>query len=367
MTTIAFAGGGTGGHLFPALAIARAVGEVQPEWQCVFAGASRGVEATVLPARGVRHQLFPFEPIHRQRWWRNVRWPFLATRIIREVDRWLEAEQPAAVIGTGGYVSGPVVWRAARRGIPTAILELDVRPGLASRLLASRVDQVWLGAAEAIPALPVKGRARAIVTGAPIVPPDPGRSEAARRRFGFTADRPVLVVTGGSQGSLALNRAVAGWLAMGDPGCQVVWATGRATHGQFASLARPGVAVEAFLDPMADAWAIADLAVARAGMMTLAELAAWGIPAILVPLPSAAADHQTHNARAAAEAGAAVCLPQAELDPARLGQSIAAILGDPPRRQEMAAAALRRGRPDASREIADRVVRLVGASPRRTG
>lgn len=358
-TTIAFAGGGTGGHLFPALAIARAVGALEPSWRCVFAGATRGVEATVLPARGVPHALFPFEPVHRRQWWRNARWPLLAVRIVREVDRWLDRERPAAVIGTGGYVSGPVVWRAGRRGIPTAILELDVLPGLTSRLLASRVDEIWLGAPEARAALPEPARSRATVTGAPIVPPDPGRREAARRRFGIEPGRPVLVITGGSQGSLAINRVVAAWLDRGDPGCHVIWATGRGSHAEFARFARPGVSVESFIDPMADAWVVADLAICRAGMMTVAELAAWGIPAILVPLPTAAADHQSHNAQAVAAAGAASWLRQADLDVDRLAAEVGGILGDRPRREAMAAAALARGKPEAAREIAERVVALV--------
>ncbi len=362
MTTIAFAGGGTGGHLFPALAIARAVQAAHPDWSCVFAGANRGVEARVLPARDLPHRLFPFEPIHRRQWWRNWHWPVLAARLVREVDAWLDAERPAAVIGTGGYVSGPVLWRAAKRRIPTAILELDVRPGLATRWLAPRVDQIWLGAPEAREGLPSVAAPRAIVTGAPITPPDPARRPSALARFGLSAERPVVVVTGGSQGSLALNRAVAAWLQGGNPGCQLIWATGRATHTEFAALARPGVVIEAFIDPMADAWAVADLAVARAGMMTLAELAAWGIPALLVPLPSAAADHQTHNAVAAAAAGAASWIPQAEFGADRLAESVGSLLADSNRRHAMAKAALVRGRPEAAREIAERVEQLTSTS-----
>lgn len=361
MTTIAFAGGGTGGHLFPALAIAGAVAATRPEWRCVFAGARRGVEATVLPERGVPHRLFPFEPIHRTRWWRNARWPLLAVRLVREVDDWLDAERPAAVIGSGGYVSGPVVWRAARRGIPTAIVELDVRPGLATRLLTRWVDQIWLAAEEARDALPVAARARAVVTGAPIAPPDPGRREAALSRFGLDRSRPVLTITGGSQGSLALNRVVAAWLAAGGgEGRQVLWATGRATHAAFAPLHQPPeVQVIPFIDPMADAWSVSDLALTRAGMMTLAELAAWGIPAILVPLPTAAADHQTHNALAAEAAGAATCLRQDALDAAALEAAVGAILGGPSRREAMARAARQRGRPDAAAGIAQRVIGLA--------
>lgn len=365
MTTVLLAGGGTGGHLMPALAIAQQLAARHPEWRMVFAGAERGIEASVLPQRGVPHRLFPFEPIHRQQWWRNLKWPLLAWRVARAVDAMLDAESPSLVIGTGGYVSGPVVWRAARRGIPTAILELDVRPGFATRRLAPMVREIWTAAPEGLAALGPGAAARGIVTGAPIMPPDAGRRTAARARFGITDERPVLIMTGGSQGSLAMNRLISAWLREGGAAdAHLIWATGRATHEEFAHHhVPPDVTVVPFLDPMADAWAVADLCVARAGMMTLAELCAWGIPSVLVPLPTAAADHQRHNAEAMAAAGASVVLTQAGLSAATLGATLTALLADGPRRAAMAAAATRRGKPDAAMQIAARCERLVGAGP----
>lgn len=364
MTTILMAGGGTGGHLFPAIAIANAVQAAHPDWGLAFAGATRGVEASVLPGRELSHRLFPFEPLHRRQWWRNARWPFLGLTLVREIDRWLRDLQPDAVIGTGGYVSAPVVWRAAARGIPTAILELDARPGIATRLVARRAREIWLGAPEALPFLPPVVRDRVRITGAPITPPDPARAPFAHAAFGITTEQPTIVITGGSQGSLALNRVVAAWLKLGGARHrQVIWATGRALHAEFAKYHDPpATQVVPFLDPIADAWSVAELAIARAGMMTLAELAAWGIPAILVPLPTAAADHQTHNARAVAAAGAAVLLPQQELTAERLEAEVAGLLDDRTRLGGMRERALERGRPDAAREIAGRVEGLVGAT-----
>jgi UDP-N-acetylglucosamine--N-acetylmuramyl-(pentapeptide) pyrophosphoryl-undecaprenol N-acetylglucosamine transferase len=362
MTTILLAGGGTGGHLMPALAVAEATRRVHPEWRFVFAGAERGIEARLLPERQLPHHLLPMEPVYRRQWWRNLRWPVLLVPLLRRIDAMLDAERPAAVIGTGGYASGPVVWRAARRGIPTGILELDVRPGMATRWLARRADEIWLAAPEAVAALPTATRSRATVTGAPIVPPDRSRRTAARQRFRLRDDRPVVVVTGGSQGSRAINLLVAEWLrGGGGAGAQLIWSTGEATHGDFAALhSPPEVTVVPFLDPMADAWSVADVCVARAGMMTLAELCAWGIPAILVPLPSAAADHQTHNARAMADAGAARLLPQRGLEATTFGRALGELLGDPGRRTAMAAAATGRGRPGAAGMIAERVAKLAG-------
>jgi len=360
--TVLIAGGGTGGHLMPALAIAAAVRRVHPEWRPVLVGAVRGLEAELLPTRDVPFHLLHAEPLYRRQWWKNLKWPVLAFRLLREVDRVLDAERPAVVVGTGGYASGPVVWRAARRGIPTAMLELNAYPGLAARRLAASVREIWLGSPEARRHLRPGPRTGVLDTGVPIAPPDQALRPEAIRRFGFDPARPVMLVTGGSQGALGLNRVVAEWLESGAPGMpQVLWATGRTTFERFRAIHRPPeVQVYGFLDPIGPAYAVADLALTRAGMMTLAELCAWGIPSIVVPLPSAAADHQTPNARAMEESGAAVHVPQAELTASRLGTLVTSLLSDRQRLTVMRSAALGRARPDATARIVDRIGVLSG-------
>lgn len=360
--TVLIAGGGTGGHLMPALAIAAAVRRPHPEWRAVLVGALRGIEAELLPTREVPFHLLHAEPLYRRQWWKNLKWPVLAFRLLREVDQVLDAERPAVVVGTGGYVSGPVVWRAARRGIPTAMLELNAYPGLAARRLAGSVREIWLGSPEARRHLRPGPRTAVLDTGTPITPPDPALRAEASRHFGLDPSRPVLLVTGGSQGALPLNRVVADWVESGGPGMpQVLWATGRSTFERFRALHRPPeVQVHAFLDPIAPAYAVADLTLTRAGMMTLAELCAWGIPSIVVPLPSAAADHQTPNARAMEEAGAAVHLPQVELTAPRLGTLVTSLLSDRQRLAAMRSAALGRAQPEATERIVGRIGVLSG-------
>jgi UDP-N-acetylglucosamine--N-acetylmuramyl-(pentapeptide) pyrophosphoryl-undecaprenol N-acetylglucosamine transferase len=171
----------------------------------------------------------------------------------------------------------------------------------------------------------------------------------------------VILLTGGSQGALALNTAIAGWLDAGGPAdAELIWVTGRGSFDQFSRYHRPPhVQVVDFLDPMADAYAVADLVVSRAGMITVAELCAWGLPNILIPLPTAAADHQTHNARVLAEAGASLLLPQAELTPERLRHVVTDLLRDAVRRKQMAERALARGRPHSAREIVSKLLTLV--------
>jgi UDP-N-acetylglucosamine--N-acetylmuramyl-(pentapeptide) pyrophosphoryl-undecaprenol N-acetylglucosamine transferase len=358
--TILIAGGGTGGHLTPALAIAAALeehGGLEP----VLVGAVRGVEASILPTRDYRYHLLPSEPIYRRQWWRNVRWPLLAGRLLRGVDALLEAERPAAVLGTGGYASAPVVWRAARGGLPTAIQEQNAYPGLATRWLSRRVRHVYLGLPESRRLLRFGARTQVFDTGNPIVPPTPERRPEASRLFGLDPGARVVLVTGGSQGALAINRAVAGWLDAGGPttAC-VIWVTGRGTYGEFTRFHRPPrVQVVDYLDPMADGYAVADLVVSRAGMMTVAELCAWGLPSILIPLPTAAADHQTHNARVLAEAGASLQLPQAELTPERLGDAVERLLSEDGTREAMAKRARARGKPDAAEEIVSNLLTLI--------
>jgi UDP-N-acetylglucosamine--N-acetylmuramyl-(pentapeptide) pyrophosphoryl-undecaprenol N-acetylglucosamine transferase len=360
-SVILIAGGGTGGHLMPALAIADALLEHAPGTEPVLVGAVRGVEARILPTRDFRFHLLPSEPIYRHQWWKNFRWPFVAGRLLRAVSRVFEVEQPAAVVGTGGYASGPVVWWAARHDRPTAIQEQNAYPGLATRWLSRTVRHVYLGLPEARRLLRVGPKTDVFDTGNPIVPPSPERRGSALKKFGLDGRRPVLLVTGGSQGALAINRALAGWLDTdGPPDIDLIWVTGRSSFDQFSRYHRPPqVQVLDFLDPMADAYAVADLVVSRAGMITVAELCAWGLPNVLIPLPTAAADHQTHNARVLAAAGASYLLPQSELTPERLREVIGGILNDAAGRRQMGERALARGRPHSARDIVSKLLTLL--------
>jgi UDP-N-acetylglucosamine--N-acetylmuramyl-(pentapeptide) pyrophosphoryl-undecaprenol N-acetylglucosamine transferase len=358
---ILIAGGGTGGHLMPALAIASALVERDSGIEPILIGAARGVEARLLPTRDFRYHLLPTEPIYRRAWWKNLRWPLIAGRLLRHVDRLFEDECPAAVLGTGGYASAPVVWWAARQGIPTAIQEQNAYPGLATRWLSRRVRHVYLGLPEARRLLQFGSQTQVFDTGNPIAVPTPDRRGTAQAQFGLDPSRRVVLVTGGSQGALAINKAVAGWVDSGGLNhTALIWVTGKGTHGDFARYHRPpDVHVVDFLDPMADGYAVADLVVSRAGMITVAELCAWGLPSVLVPLPTAAADHQTHNARVLAEAGAAFLLPQNELTSTRLAEMIERLLADGGVRQSMASRAKARGRPHAAAEIVSNLLTLV--------
>ena len=345
----------------PALALAQALHEADAGVEPVLIGAERGIEAELLPRQPFPHRLLPIEPIYRRTWWRNARWLFLAPRVWREVGQLLRREQPVIVIGTGGYVAGPVVWRAQRARLPTALVEENAFPGLTTRWLARAARQVHLGFPEARERLSPGKRTEVFTLGNPVRPPEPGDRSTALVSLGLEPGRPSVLVFGGSQGARSLNYAVAAALErrlLGD--ANILWGTGAAHAAALARYAVPGrVVVRGFFDPMTEPYRAADLVVSRAGAMTVAELCAWGKPSILVPLPTAAADHQTHNARALAAAGAAIHLAERELSAHPLAQSITELLDAPARLASLAAHARGRGHPDASREIVSRILTLV--------
>ena len=358
---ILLAGGGTGGHLMPALALAQALQQARPDVEPVLVGAARGIEAQVLPRYPFRHHLLPMEPIYRRTWWNNVRSLLTAGRAWRAVGRVLDAEQPVIVLGTGGYAAGPVVWRAQRRGLPTVLQEQNAFPGLATRWLARRARQIHLGFPETRERLRVGSHTAVFALGNPIRVPEPGSRDAALVALGLAPERPTLLVFGGSQGARAINYAVAGALErrLLDE-VNVIWGTGTAHVDALARYAVAGrVVVRGFFDRMAPVYRAADLVVARAGAMTVAELCAWGKASILVPLPSAAADHQTHNAAALAEAGAAIHLSEPRLTPYTLAQEVTALVADPARLESLGSRARGRGHPDAAREIVSKILTLI--------
>jgi UDP-N-acetylglucosamine--N-acetylmuramyl-(pentapeptide) pyrophosphoryl-undecaprenol N-acetylglucosamine transferase len=255
-----------------------------------------------------------------------------------------------------------VVWAAANRRIPVVLQEQNAYPGFATRRLAGRARQIHLGFPEARRFLSTSGEV--LDSGNPIVPPPAVRAPRAegRQSQGFAPDRPLVLAFGGSQGARAINEAVEGSLTSGTwpADVQLLWQTGAPSYHRLRQLEAPGrVRVAAFLDPMSDAYSTADLVVCRAGAMTLAELCAWGLPALLIPLPGAAANHPVTNARALSDAGAAVLLEQRDLGPASLTDHVVRLLGDPARMAGLATAALRRARPGAAADIARAALRLL--------
>jgi UDP-N-acetylglucosamine--N-acetylmuramyl-(pentapeptide) pyrophosphoryl-undecaprenol N-acetylglucosamine transferase len=376
---VLFAGGGTGGHLYPALAIARALVRANPNVQPFFIGARRGIEREVLPTAGFPFELMDLHPLYRSAPWNNWRTVAGAISAWRRLAAIVQLYRPAALVATGGYVAGVALAYASRHHIPIVIQEQNSFPGMTVRRFASRAAQIHLGFPEAATFLKLRKTGHVPLTqvfdsGNPIDPPPVPRPDrgATLANWGLPdTGGKTLLVFGGSQGSEAINNAIGGWLtqrasrapdgkvvaATGD--ISVIWATGKGGYDRYRHLDSETVKVRPYISPMADAYAVADLAVCRAGAMTTAELAAWGIPSILVPLPTAAADHQTANAKAIAASGAALFLPQREMTVTTLANTIAALTYDTQALHAMRSAALERARQDASYDIAAHILSLV--------
>lgn len=359
---IVFAGGGTGGHLYPGLAIARAVQKLRPDIEPFFVGARRGVERDVLPTTGFPFVLLDLHPLYRSDPWNNWRTFVGMITAWRGLGRVFRDERPALVVGTGGYAAVTALAYAITHGVPIVEQTGDSMPSLTARLFSRWAREVYLSFPESSSHLKVRSPDVLVDIGAPIEPPPADRPsrDAARAAWGFPPNARVVLVYGGSQGSLAINNAVREWVTAGLPrDIALIWGTGKRTYEQFADLESERVRVKPYLSPIADAYAAADLAVARAGTMTLAELFAWRIPAVLIPLPTAAADHQTLNARTLELAGAAIHLPQSQLSGAALGSTITALLDDRTRMRALSTAAAARARPNAAAEIARRIVAIA--------
>ncbi|MEO6330970.1 MAG: UDP-N-acetylglucosamine--N-acetylmuramyl-(pentapeptide) pyrophosphoryl-undecaprenol N-acetylglucosamine transferase [Gemmatimonadaceae bacterium] len=356
------AGGGTGGHLYPGLAIARALVKARPEARPFFIGAQRGVEKTVLPQTEFPFVLLDLHPLYRSKIWKSWRTVVGGVKAWLAIGRLAKAERPRAIVGTGGYASVIALAYGTARGIPLVLQEQNSYPGIATRVFSRYARQIHLGFPEARKYL--KPRADAVVydSGNPIQPPPETRPahDAARKAWGFPADARVLLVFGGSQGAVAINEVVAEWVRRGIPGdVHVIWATGRGSFDSYAPLESERVRVRDYIAPMESAYAATDIALARAGAMSTAELAAWGIPMILVPLPTAAADHQTTNARALESAGAATVIVQRDFTPERLDAEVRAVFESPGRIERMSDSVLARARPRAAEEIAGRILELM--------
>ncbi len=358
--TFYIAGGGTGGHLYPGLAIADALLAERPELDVMFIGAERGIERNVLPTTRWRHALLDLHPLYRSAPWKNWKTMRGLASAYKSIDALARQGRPIGALGTGGYAAGALLGYARVKGIPYFLQEQNAVAGLTVRFFSTAARSTYLGFPEAVLTLPTAARSRALVTGNPITPPPsplPDRA-AARVRWRFAPDvERVLLVFGGSQGSRAVNDAFAAWLSEGLPrDWGVVWVTGRNEFSRLAHHESGRVRVVAYQQPMVDAYAVADLAVARSGAMSTAELCAWGIPMVLIPLPTAAADHQTQNAQALARANAARLIVQDARTTSELSRTLRAICSAPAQLSEMGSAARVRARVGAAQVIARHIL-----------
>lgn len=370
--TILLAGGGTGGHLYPGIAVAQSLRRKHPNLTPVFLCTTRDIDRVILEPTGFEFIPQPIVPLHRSiggllkfsKTWRETR--DLVKRIRRE-------RKPIAVLGLGGYAAGVAVKDAATKNIPTAILNPDVIPGKANQYLMKSAQAVCCQFAQTSDHVPARDRNKLHITGCPIRPEIltlPDRPTAAAK-LGLDRRLMTLMITGASQGAQTVNEAV---LAMAPAiklqGWQILHLAGR-DHAQSVRDSYREQNIEArvvdFTPDMADVWAVTDLAIARAGASTCAELTVTGIPSILMPYPFHKDMHQRANAQVLVDSGAAVLLDDerdAKANAQKLTPIVQSLLYDATKRQAMSAAARKLGRPDAADAVADLLINLAQETPR---
>ena len=351
---VIMAGGGTGGHVIPALAIAQ---ELRSHYQAevLFVGTARGIETRMVPSAGFELRLIEVGGLNRVDLATRVKTFFDLPRAIVTSAKIIGEFQPQVMIGVGGYASGPAMLAAAIKSVPAIAFEPNVVPGFANRIVASTVRAAAVHFEQTCHYF-----RNCHVTGVPV-----------RQEFFRVAERPndaapTLLVFGGSQGAHAINQAMLHalpGLMEAVPGIHIIHQTGEKDYPEAqASYLRAVVSAEVapFIFDMPGAFARADILLCRSGASTVAEITAAGKPAIFVPLPTAADDHQRHNAATLANGGAARLLPQAELSPERLVTEVASLLRDRAALHKMSESARRFAHPDAAAKIASLAARVAG-------
>lgn len=356
-------GGGTGGHIFPAVAIANAIKEREPDTQFLFVGAEGKMEMEKVPAAGYRIEGLPIRGFQRRALWKNIGLPWRLLRSMLKARRLVRNFKPQVAVGVGGYASGPLLRAAQAAGVPTLIQEQNSFPGITNRMLAKRVDRICVaydGMEKFFP------REKILMTGNPVrqeVVRLTGKHPRGLEHFGLSAERPVVFITGGSLGARGVNKGIEAALPLlREAGVQLIWQTGTPYFNQAkAAVDRLGAIdckVYEFVARMDLAYAVADVVVARAGAISISELCLVRKPCVLVPLPTAAEDHQTRNARALSDRGAAVLVSDDRTE-AELGAAILRLVTDASERARLQEAIAGMGMPDAADAIAAEVIRLA--------
>ncbi|KPL09852.1 hypothetical protein AMJ71_05385 [candidate division TA06 bacterium SM1_40] len=361
---VVLAGGGTGGHIFPALAVADELARLGRDVETVFVGRRRGMERAIFSRSGSQYFGIPARGfVGKGAFEKGVVFPLTLFWGLVQSILVLREVRPHSVVGTGGYVALPVVLAALLLGLPTLIQEQNSIPGMTTRLLAYFADEVHISFPRTSRLLRAKGRV--VLSGNPVRRFDIVKSPAeARRSFGLDGQRRTVLLLGGSQGAHSLNRAFVDALphlaALSD--VQFLVQTGPRDVDLVQGAVREtrlSVVVREFIEEMAAAYRSADLVIARAGATTMAELLAVGAPAVLVPFPHSAGGHQEYNAREAERVGAAKAIPDSELSGERLAQVVAGLLEDEHERALMGDRARKLGRSDAARSVAIALLRLA--------
>ncbi len=362
-------GGGTGGHIFPAIAIANAIKEARPDTRFLFVGADGKMEMEKVPDAGYEIVGLPIRGFQRGAMWKNVGLPLRLARSLWKARRIVRTFRPHLAIGVGGYASGPVLAAAQRALVPTLLQEQNSHAGATNRMLGKKAGAICVAYPGMERYFP-KEKLR--LTGNPVrqeMMRLAGKRPRGIERFSLKEGAPVVLVTGGSLGARGINRGVSAALGKWrDAGVQLLWQTGLPYLAQALDEVLEADYEDAhvmpFIDRMDLAYAVADVVVARAGAISVSELTLLRLPTILVPLPTAAEDHQTSNARALSDRGAAVLVKDADTVE-QLGDAVLALANDPSARGKLSQAMAGLALADGAQAIATEALRLADAAQER--
>lgn len=365
MKRIILSGGGTGGHIYPAVAVAEALKRrLGDEVELLFVGAEGKMEMEKVPALGYRIVGLPIAGLQRRLDWRNLLVPFKVMKSLAKARRTIRDFQADAVVGFGGYASAPILWAAQRMGVKTLIQEQNSYAGLTNKILAKRAAKIctaYEGMERFFPAESIR------LTGNPLrgrFSKEGADRQEALAHFGFTAERKTILVVGGSLGTRMLNEMMKHWISQLDGECpvQVIWQTGKYYEREMqqflAEHPTTNIWQGAFIDRMDYAYAAADLVISRSGAGTVSELCLVAKPVLFVPSPNVAEDHQTANARALVKEGAAAMVADRDCLEQAVGEAMK-LLADEEALRSMSRNLERLARPHAAEDIVDEILQLL--------
>lgn len=355
-------GGGTGGHIFPAVAIANALKQRDSNTEILFVGALGRMEMERVPKAGYNIEGLPVAGFNRRQPWKNFAVILKLIRSLRKARKLVADFRPDIAVGVGGYASGPTLKAAQRKGVPTLLQEQNSYAGVTNKLLAKKASAICVAYEDMNRFFP----AHAItLTGNP-VRANLGKCELSRaeakKQLNFDPEKPLVLIVGGSLGARTINQSVEAALPLWtEKGFNILWQTGRLYADQYTGINEKwgGVKATAFIDDMDIAYRAADLVVSRAGASTISELQLLGMPSVLIPSPNVAEDHQRKNALALVKKNAAVMIEDAEA-PALLGDTVVELVGNPDKLAQLASGAASMALPHADELIVDRIYEITG-------
>ncbi len=353
-----FAGGGTGGHLFPAIAVAEKIKMLRPEAEFLFVGNKEKIEATVVPNLGYNFKPIWIKGFARKFDIQNALFPFKV--IVSLVQSFLINNnfKPSVAIGSGGYVSGPAVWAASKLGAKVVLLEQNSFPGVTTRILEKSASEIHVSFEDTLKYL--KNKDHAFVTGNPV------RSslklidkKTALNKFGLKENKKTVLIIGGSLGAGSINKAVAKFLnEFSQDEIQIIWQTGKYYFENYKHHKKENVWVNAFIDDMSAAFSACDILISRGGATTIAEITNLGIPAVIVPSPNVAANHQYMNAKSLSDKNAAELLADEKVEQ-DLFETVVKVLNDENKLKELSENVKKFAKPDAALIIAQNAIKLA--------